>query len=86
MYKVFKENLPDSVMRMALAFASSKAVTQRCRSISFEAFKWNVWVPPLEITKLLESTVCITALTKLIVPLQVWATSVGFLNKMNNEV
>lgn len=44
------------LMRMALALASSSAVTQRCLSTSEFAFKWYV-LPPLESTMLHESSV-----------------------------
>ncbi|CAN7987043.1 unnamed protein product, partial [Ixodes pacificus] len=70
---------PDSIMRTALALASSRAVTHFWRSISLLAFRWNVCVPPLEMTKLHESSVWITALTRLMVPRQVCAISAWFL-------
>uniref|UniRef100_A0A6B0UZB5 Putative secreted protein n=1 Tax=Ixodes ricinus TaxID=34613 RepID=A0A6B0UZB5_IXORI len=69
----------DSIMRTALALASSRAVTHFWRSISLLAFRWNVCVPPLEMTKLHESSVWITALTRLMVPRQVCAISAWFL-------
>ena len=71
--------LPSSRIRIALALASSKAVTQRCLSTSELAFKWKVCVPPLEITKLQESSVCRKALARLIVPRQVCCISAWFL-------
>lgn len=77
------KNPPDSIALMALALASSRAVTQRCLSTSFAALIWNVCVPPLDMTNVQESTVWIRAPWRLIVPRQVCAISAWFLQPKN---
>lgn len=72
---------PDSIAWIALAFASSRAVTHCCRSTSVDALMWKVCVPPLLTTKVQASTVCIKAPCKEIVPRQVWDISAGFLKQ-----
>lgn len=72
---------PDSIAWMALAFASSRAVTHCCLSTSVDALMWKVCVPPLLTTKVQASTVCIKAPCKEIVPRQVWDISAGFLKQ-----
>lgn len=78
-------NEPDSIAWIALAFASSSAVTHCCRSTSVAALMWKVWVPPLLTTKVHASTVCIKAPCKEIVPRQVWDISAGFLRTQETE-
>lgn len=53
---------------MALALASSNAVTHDWRSTSFAALMWNVWVPPFVMTNVHESTVWMRAPCSEIVP------------------
>lgn len=73
--------LPDSACkRAALAFASSRAVIQRWRSTSQLAFRWYVWAPPLEMTKLHASSTVIVAVAKFIVPRHVWPISAWVLS------
>ena len=71
--------LPDSIARIALAFASSRAVTQRCLSTSLAALMWNVCVPPFEMTNVQESSVWMSAPCRLMVPRHVCAISAWFL-------
>ena len=73
------KQLPESAMVMAQAFDSSRAVTQRWRSTSELALRWNVRVPPWEMTMLYESPVWIRELARLIVPRHVWDISDWFL-------
>ena len=75
MLNVIIHNLPDSSILMALALASSRAVTHLCLSISLVALKWNTWLGPFVITKLHESIVSMNAPAKLTVPLHVCAIS-----------
>lgn len=68
---------------IALALASSRAVTQDWRSTSLAALMWNVWVPPLVMTNVHESTVWIKAPWSEIVPRQVCDISAWFLRQGN---
>ena len=77
--KSFIHHKPDSSIFMALALASSSAVTHLCRSTSLEARRWKTWVPPFEMTKLQASNVSIKAPAKFIVPRHVWAISAWLL-------
>lgn len=78
--------LPDwsFIMRMALALASSRAVTHLCRSTSVLAFRWYVR-PPLLRTILQASSVSMCAVARLIVPRHVWAISACVLQNNTNQ-
>ncbi len=78
--------LPDwsFIMRMALALASSSAVTHLCRSTSVLAFRWYVR-PPLLRTMLQASSVSMCAVAKLIVPRHVWAISACVLQQNRSQ-
>lgn len=80
-------HLPDwsFIMRMALALASSRAVTHLCRSTSVLAFRWYVR-PPLLSTMLQASSVSMCAVAKLIVPRHVWAISACVLRRINGKI
>ena len=78
-----KIDLPISMRLTAFALASSSAVTHLCLSTSLLAFRWNVCVPPLLITKLHESSVWMNALARLMVPRHVWDISAWFLTEKN---
>ena len=71
--------LPGSSIRCASALASSSAVTHFCLSTSDVAFRWKVWLPPLEMTIVHESAVVMNAEAKLIVPRHVCVISAWFL-------
>ena len=73
----------DILTWIALALASSRAVTHFCRSTSLVARRWKVCVPPPLLTTklLLACSVWITAPCKLIVPRHVCAISAWFLAK-----
>ncbi len=78
----FLSDWPDSAcMRKALALASSSAVIHRCRSTSELAFRWYVCVPPLEMTKLHESSTAILAVARFMVPRHVWPISAWVLEE-----
>ena len=81
-----RQHPPSSISVIALALASSSAVTHLCLSTSELAFRWKVWVPPLEITKLHDSSVWMKALAKLMVPRQVCDISAWFLQQVNITV
>lgn len=70
-----------SISLIEWALASSRAVTHFCLSTSELAFRWNVWVPPLLITKQHESSVCTMALIRFIVPRHVCPISVWLLKE-----
>lgn len=73
------------IMRMALALASSRAVTHLCRSTSVLALRWYVR-PPLLSTMLQASSVSMCAVAKLIVPRHVWAISAWVLRGKKKRV
>lgn len=64
---------------IALALASSRAVTHDWRSTSLAALMWNVCVPPLVMTNVHESTVWMRAPCSEMVPRHVCVISAWFL-------